>query len=813
MIEHCYNKQNDNSKGKNHYHITARNNLNMYHQHSLEKKPFEFEGDDQFYMEGFRFSRIIDDPCPGIDDTVHLEQFMIPTTPEGILFRLASRNLVFGISATIDIERMLNSFDVPWVNGALYRFQQQKPELYLSDINANQEHIAKLIASKNEQRQTALHNLTPAEELSKNNTGIAQTLSKGIKFLLHEFNKFNFFGGNEYQNQARADRLSRQLETIRWFIEDSERESHIVFTLSFRHLKKLFHDKKEIQNFHKKVQRRFGVEKTAFKSSEVYCVTLKTDSDERKSCYVAFYNTQSSEELELDIDDVFAEGKKVLLITQHASASNGVNLQYRINGTPKDYEGITIIDPQYFFFLEKKEDDKESPYETNIYHLKKLEVGGLLTRSDFEYHLREFSWNKNTNSFYKNSSDRVLGHFVLMSQIMGRIERQWKPMGSTEVRLSDEVQDLLKKFIKNFNSTYEDRKPIMSGIMRLVMEQIEANLEQKDIKNDSEAQNISVLEGKVEGKITHLLNQIERLKKGELTPEQAENVRKVWGSIRIKALQHDYDFSSKRLKRFGIDGKFFSFKTKHLKQATYYYKDGCILPEPDATVPPTDLNRLYEAVLKNPIIKRHFEKRGYRTSFSTINRYENNVFSHLFRQSILQGAIGEEGIKALLNIDPEHIDDFVTYQPYIPIEKGIRDELFEVMDMKVAGAHIYIDAKNWRDSIVRKFYLHDDDDDSSLNEVNHVPKAREKLLKIREVTGVKNVKLIFVLLSLPSDQPKRSNELYCYDENHQPISSYQQASFVYVAGAVKQENPAEWHPAFVKLVKHIKEDISGSEIT
>ncbi len=164
----------------------------------------------------------------------------------------------------------------------------------------------------------------------------------------------------------------------------------------------------------------------------------------------------------------------------------------------------------------------------------------------------------------------------------------------------------------------------------------------------------------------------------------------------------------------------------------------------------------------------------------------------------------------MLSVEPDHIDDSVTYKPYIPIEKGIRDELFEVMDMKVAGTHIYIDAKNWLDRILRKFYLRDEDYDGTLNEVNHVPKAMEKLAKIREITSVKDVKLIFVVLSHPSDQPKRSNELYCYDENHQPISSYQQASFVYVAGAVKQENPAKWHPAFVKLVKHIKEDISGS---
>lgn len=274
MIEHCYNKQNDNSKGQNHYHITTSNSLNVYRKHRREKMPFEFEENDQFYMEGFRFSRIIDDPCPGIDNTVHLQQYVIPTTPEGILFRLASRNLVFGMSATIDIERMVNSFDVPWVNGALQRFQPQKPDLYWLDIEDNKEHIANLVTYKNDKRQTALHNLKLAEELS-DNTEVVKTLSKGVKFLLHEFNKFHFFEGNENQKQARADRLSRQLETIRWFIEDSERESHIVFTDTFKHLKELFQNKRRLKDFHNKVQKCFGVEESRFKN--VYHVTLRNN--------------------------------------------------------------------------------------------------------------------------------------------------------------------------------------------------------------------------------------------------------------------------------------------------------------------------------------------------------------------------------------------------------------------------------------------------------------------------------------------------------------------------------------------------------
>lgn len=50
---------------------------------------------------------------------IQIKRAFLPTTAEGLLLSLASRNLVFALSATSYIERACNHFDVRWINSAL----------------------------------------------------------------------------------------------------------------------------------------------------------------------------------------------------------------------------------------------------------------------------------------------------------------------------------------------------------------------------------------------------------------------------------------------------------------------------------------------------------------------------------------------------------------------------------------------------------------------------------------------------------------------------------------------------------------------
>ncbi|HUH57547.1 MAG TPA: hypothetical protein VL020_03415, partial [Pseudomonadales bacterium] len=57
---------------------------------------------------------------------LQVKRAFMPTTAEGLLVALASRNLVFGLSATAYIERALGHFDVRWVSSALRYIAQAR---------------------------------------------------------------------------------------------------------------------------------------------------------------------------------------------------------------------------------------------------------------------------------------------------------------------------------------------------------------------------------------------------------------------------------------------------------------------------------------------------------------------------------------------------------------------------------------------------------------------------------------------------------------------------------------------------------------
>ena len=58
---------------------------------------------------------------------IKIKRALLPTTPEGLMVSLSSRNLVFALSATSYIERGIGHFDIRWIESAL-RYVAQAPQ-------------------------------------------------------------------------------------------------------------------------------------------------------------------------------------------------------------------------------------------------------------------------------------------------------------------------------------------------------------------------------------------------------------------------------------------------------------------------------------------------------------------------------------------------------------------------------------------------------------------------------------------------------------------------------------------------------------
>jgi len=60
---------------------------------------------------------------------IKIKRALLPTTPEGLMVSLSSRNLVFALSATSYIERGIGHFDIRWIESALrYVAQARNPQ-------------------------------------------------------------------------------------------------------------------------------------------------------------------------------------------------------------------------------------------------------------------------------------------------------------------------------------------------------------------------------------------------------------------------------------------------------------------------------------------------------------------------------------------------------------------------------------------------------------------------------------------------------------------------------------------------------------
>ncbi|MEK8019147.1 MAG: hypothetical protein VSS75_019935, partial [Candidatus Parabeggiatoa sp.] len=88
----------------------------------------QLDCDDRFYSYGYNYNQIKDGSNFHNPHLVYINNYNMSITPEGRLFALTARNLVFGLTATGDIERHFGSFALRWHSHALKIFQKAQEE-------------------------------------------------------------------------------------------------------------------------------------------------------------------------------------------------------------------------------------------------------------------------------------------------------------------------------------------------------------------------------------------------------------------------------------------------------------------------------------------------------------------------------------------------------------------------------------------------------------------------------------------------------------------------------------------------------------
>lgn len=740
---------------------------------------------DHLLEEGYGLYEISELNQTTDPDEVEFNYLTISTTPEKVLVGLAKNNLVFGLSATADIPRLVRNFNEDWL----------RKQEGLNYIEVEQEDI-EVITSLNGAKQSQRDNRVQVFR--------AKTLDDykrdDIRAFIRPIAKEHGFGGDD-KNGVRRGRVESFFATLLWILEtrspeELQQDTHLLFFSTFRQIKYIF---SQYQRWTDELfsivplQSNFLFNIYRLEFEDVQFIVVFYDADQAR-------NIQSDEYAKAQYDEIFWQGIPVIAVTQYASAGNGVNLQYYLSEQHKqqeietDYRNIHLLDAPYFFFGQTDLQNNTIEENTaitkeNIWYLAKLFEGQIITRNQFETALRRVHSDSGLNGKYHREwatqgSESVYNRLAALIQALGRIERVWKKMPDQTVVFSKDVWQIFQLFCTRpqFEDVFRSRMPIVSSNLHSIFEQILAQhpVDERMIRRYRE-EGLSAKNDKCKERVGELLIRLRELRAGS---EDLE-ARNDWTKLRQTALRHD--LNAQILKDYGC---LFKAEYSHFRHGKMFIdSDLNILPYSHPFgegVYQWNMDGIYWNVSSNSLLRAYFEQNDYELGF---NSAAQKFFTPYFYQAVLVGAIGEVAVEAILQ------------SLRIEVTSDLPNELFEIADLQIEGTAWYIDCKNYTERTLDNFHVSPDDPAwrAKLNEEDFKKLARNKLRTINSFhKGESNCKLLYLNLSSSDDW-----KLMYFDSEFEEVSTFEEARIVVLPGILLNSNPNTYTEAFEKLINQI----------
>ncbi|MBE7512428.1 MAG: hypothetical protein HS103_06395 [Anaerolineales bacterium] len=715
-------------------------------------------------------------------EEVELRHYAIYVTPEKLVATLAMSNLVFGLSATADIPRCLNHFDLSWLG--------DREQVNLIPID---DYDQQIVETLNAQKAQARGNQIVVARLPEldDKTTLKKALRHYINFIASDERFGEDTGGGHLKR-----RIERFFSSVLWACnrpaEVRSADSHLMFLNTFHQIKFMFEQAPKPQDNIFLVQKRDETRPfTAydFRINDQDFIIVFYDAEQAK-------RLRKSRELEDLFNALFWQGVPVVVVTQYLSAGNGVNLQYRptpdsADDEKQDFVNLHLLETPYFYFGMPDEgqtnEERAAILKENIWYQAKLHASKYISEPEFKVRLGKLhhptEWNNQYQGHPNTSSDYALNSMAAFIQALGRSERVWRPMPDQTVIMSGDVHVIFQRFLisPEFQFIRETRTRIISSNLQQVLTQIEAQSQQIELEIARKADSrLAAANTKCIEKLNGLINQFPAVRQAINDTETRRN----WAALRRAALKHD--FADEVLQRYAC-----FFKSPYAQRGIVVLgKQNEVIP-PDLNHPDTyqwRLNLLYDVINDNRIIREHFNQYGYELSF---NLDKQHFFVPYFYQAVLAGAIGEEAIMALLEAADVGFED-------------VPNSLFEVADLKIAGVPWYIDAKNYSETTLDRFALSPDDAlfQPKLYEPYFKERATEKWHMIAAEHGPDS-RLIYINLASAHERP-----LGYVTQDFTPVYSLADAQIIVVQGALRSENPNEYHEAFERFLSDLTIRIS-----
>lgn len=762
---------------------------------------------------------------------IQIKRAFLPTTAEGLLLSLASRNLVFALSATSYIERACNHFDVRWINSALrYIAEARNPTVTESFLGTTFENrpdswFKEPIPYVQSDDDLQLQN-TAIEEINRSKESIRKTQ---LNTEIHDFNRTknslhsaellaslppDFFQNDDepstnFESEYRQNILLKMLDVLDLAGKRPQHRGHLAFVNSISYLRKWLTTAIATQSRNCLTWLKLDPplsDNLLLKNFTDVFIPLTIHNEPALICLLTA-ECQKKKGFSDAYQAAFASRRIVIVLTQTASATNGINLDFSLpeSGKNMDLTCLYLLESRHFYFsafqtsADSNDDMAHAGFQ--LRNLEKLLRAGEISRKQHQRFILPLMLNRKNeisrlNGEYKRTSDYIKNTAANVQQQVGRIERAWCEVPNAEIHLDTELAKDLSRFASL--PIYTSNRRQLSALNRQLLD----TLRERDelTENNFFSQLMTPTQpGKLAlDYIDQRLVPAIRLLREQLTPR--DDIPLLWRQLGKAVLQHDLAWKPGKN---ALDIDLELYKWACFEKPKLANTDGKIWYSPQTWqffdkaaegLRRYNPQKLYQYIQRHPVITDWFNRKGYRTSIMPFanDLEESYAFHPLVIQRLLMGRLGEEAIRALL-----------YSKSIITTSQVSNHQLFELYDFSIKNSDYRVDAKFWKQDTLDKADEEYQQWLASGANQEHTPLGLSKrLAQIRAIEGNKTKLVIANFVA-----PHADSQLLGFSHQLTPVQNPYDADILVLGGCVTPDTISVETPGFGQLKKIINQNI------
>ena len=261
---------------------------------------------------------------------------------------------------------------------------------------------------------------------------------------------------SDYKYEYRQSVLFKLLHVLHLAANEPQHKGHLAFVNSVKYLRKwLISDTAENSRMSADWLEMERLTTGVLSSFDNVFIPLAVNGKPMMICLLNA-EAQKREGFEHAYQAAFDSGRTVVVMTQTASATNGINLDYSLPNSQgqMDLTSLFILESKHFYFSPWDSNDADDEMSHAGFQLRNLEK--LVRRSEFSRkQQRQFIMPLMNNSvakiqelnkLYKGTNDYVKNLAADVQQQVGRIERAWTYVPHVAIHLSDDVAGHLRNY-------------------------------------------------------------------------------------------------------------------------------------------------------------------------------------------------------------------------------------------------------------------------------------------------------------------------------------------------------------------------------